>query len=344
MKKSIMNDSRVLVALVAAALGGCAGAPTGNDPVVANGVGSATTAAAQSPAARIIAENALVDQQLHLVARKVVNNDTEVVEFYEPIPGQILVSTAGSPKGPSQLHMDELRTKPIAESWAKLAPGEEMPSTLADAIKRQTEATYPTLEADRAAQAAVERGETPASSPEEAQPVVASRIASGSDVVAQNTVAPKLANTGYCSSQFWVDFGNVSGNAGVSSFDWTYGWYWQTRSASTNAMFAMCPTGDVSGTGGNMTLSNPNGGASSVWHLGANYYRSAGWNGGVSCHWTLSCAAQGMGEWCTPVLFNLTGRFDSDCYLNKGTSCGDDFGFISWGTDGPQYCQTPNFN
>jgi hypothetical protein len=347
MKKTILNfESRILIALVGAALAGCTGAPAESEPAAAHGAAPAAVAASQSVADRIVAANAQAERDMHLIARKHLNNDTEIVEFYEPVPGQIMVSIAGSPQGPSQVHMAELRTKPAAEIWAALAPGEELPRSLSDAIARQPGVTYTSAAADRAKQQAADRGETPAAPAAVAEPVVSSVSNVLSDEVAQPrpAITPLATNLGYCSQQFYTDFGNESANAGITSATFNYGWYQTTRNASSFAEYVVCPTGDVSNTGGRFTVTYGNG-ATGQWEIAPNYYRAA-WSSStaVTCDWTFSCYLQGMGDWCTPVTFSLTGRFDSDCYLNKGTSCGDDFGVVNWGVNTFQYCQTPNFN
>src|SRR5579862_8828210 len=64
-----------------------------------------------SVARQIVALNNKLDKRLNLVARKYLNNETEVAEFYEPTPGRILFSSAGSPVQASVLHQRELLNK-----------------------------------------------------------------------------------------------------------------------------------------------------------------------------------------------------------------------------------------
>src|SRR6516162_7524667 len=79
-------------------------------PTSPEGAGSAkneTTSAEDNsllaPGDQWVADNAMNDEPMHLVARAFVGDRTEVMSIYEPSPGRVLVVTAGHPNGPSQL-------------------------------------------------------------------------------------------------------------------------------------------------------------------------------------------------------------------------------------------------
>ncbi|HEX4460720.1 MAG TPA: hypothetical protein VIA18_22225, partial [Polyangia bacterium] len=123
-----------MFALVGAALVGCGEPETGGaaaakaETNVASA--SAATAASGSVADKVIAANTQADRELGLLARKVLNNGTEVAEFYEPVQGQIVFSAAGSPSGPSVLRRDLIQGKTASQVWAVVAPGEAVPQAL----------------------------------------------------------------------------------------------------------------------------------------------------------------------------------------------------------------------
>jgi hypothetical protein len=109
------------------------------------------TASAQPPAAKdslgqklgaisaaVISANAQTAQRLGLIARVEVQPD-EIVEFYEPSPGVIFVSGAGSPSGPSILNGHDVKGQEIEDVWSLAASGRPMPPALQSALKRRDE-------------------------------------------------------------------------------------------------------------------------------------------------------------------------------------------------------------
>jgi hypothetical protein len=81
----------------------------------------------------IVARNAGLSQQLHLLARVEVQPN-EMLEFYEPMPGSILVSGAGAPAGGSLLAS---RPDASVEQWWRDAAGaNRMPAALTEAVAR----------------------------------------------------------------------------------------------------------------------------------------------------------------------------------------------------------------
>lgn len=316
-----------MFALVGAAFVGCGEPETGDGATAAKAETSVTSAAAVSGsiADKVIAANTKADRELGLLARKVLNNGTEVAEFYEPVQGQIVFSAAGSPSGPSVLHRDLIQGKTASQVWAVVAPGEAVPQALADAIERSRTAA-----------------------PDDAILNVAPKqpeATSATDTTAA-AVKPEIVPfaTGYCSGQFWTDWGNWGGSNSTVSQTYNYGYNYNSWSNVTGtAGYIVCPQGNVSGTGGQLTVNFPNG-TTSVWQVLPNYYRWATSTAGENCGWDISCWASGLGDRCSPVAFGITGRYDSSCYLTKGTSCGDNYDWITFASIGSSYCEIPNFN
>ncbi len=82
MKKIHCFEGRTVVALAVAALAGC-GAPCGDGSVGEETDTHTSPSVQPSIAEQVVLANARADRELHLLARKFVNNDTEVVEFYD---------------------------------------------------------------------------------------------------------------------------------------------------------------------------------------------------------------------------------------------------------------------
>jgi hypothetical protein len=228
------------------------------------------------------------------------------------------------------VHADTLRGKTASEVWAAIAPTEALPQSLVDAITRSGAPVSRGVARDPSApsQATAGKSNFGAPSPEAAPGPKADGI-----------VRPE--DTGYCASQFWSDFGN-SGHGSIVSATYNYGWNNQNWSNITDqTQFAVCPHGNVSNTGGTLTVVVP-GSATDSWQVGANYYRlSPVWTAGENCGWNFSCWAQGYpgGNQCTPNAFSATGTYDSQCYLSKGTSCGDNYDWYTWADGQGSYCE-----
>ncbi|HLK37910.1 MAG TPA: hypothetical protein VKU41_14210 [Polyangiaceae bacterium] len=192
-----------LAALAAILLGACG---TGSSPAAdpkaspADGVGAGElhlTAAAPSgvtsasdgglaPARLFVAQNAGADDKLHLLARAFANEDTEVVSFYEPQPGNVIVVASGRPKGQAQIVPSKVANP--TDFWSSVAPGQSMPQALSDALSRQASGVG-------SAQLT--------SSPADAAPSVA-RLES--PVPSEQAPIPKVLKTGYCDARWPIDF------------------------------------------------------------------------------------------------------------------------------------------
>ncbi len=323
MNKMIRGKSFLVVALLGAAGVAC-GASDGSD----GPPGAGAQEPSLSIAERFVASNPQADSEMHLVARKYMNNGTEVAMFHEPLAGHIMFSVAGSPLGPSVLRRDMIEGKTASELWALVAPGEPVPEAMAQAIERS-------------------KNPAPVS---EAGTVVNARPAApqfGAPPAAVHGDGETLLSGGYCVSQFWSDWGNIGNGAQYrtsSVFNW--GWYDIPYDGITDqSQYAACPLGNVSNLGGRLTVYFPDG-STGQWNLGPDYYLVTGvWTAGFSCGWDASCGScnpfpfcQIGGTRCTPQGFNIEGRFDSDCYLDYGSSCGDNFDWISWASDQDSYC------
>jgi hypothetical protein len=176
----VLVAAPIVVAACSSAPGTGGSAPEPSGPVVAD----------MAPAKKWVQENADMDTTWKLLARKYFNNDTEVVSFYEPTPGNVIAIGVGHPTGAATL-------KPSHDAVA-LWGAEEMPQALVDALGRKAAGVgmseYSTaIPADAPAPASlapsVEKTEVPAPA---------------------NEVSPFLS--GYCDNQWFNDFPtNLSG-------------------------------------------------------------------------------------------------------------------------------------
>jgi len=323
--------------VLAAVVVGCGAADTSTDPggqgsepkvdgqEKANTVGSST--AQLSIAEQIVAANGQADRDMHLVARKVLNNGTEVAELYEPVPGQIMFSAAGSPLGKSVIQRDQIQGKTATEVWGVIAPGEAVPEALSQAIERST---HPDLATEPNAQSAL------------AEPAQAEAHKAADPAVAVQANGQTLLSGGYCTNQFWTDFGNNWGQGAKYRFVGVYNFTWNSRSFSGitgTAGYAVCPQGDISGQGGKLTVNQPNG-SNPFWNVAVNNYRWSTWTAGVTCGWDISCGVcnpapfcQIGGTKCTPNGFNINARYDA------ASGSGDHYDWVSFASLAGSYCQ-----
>ena len=80
--------------------------------------------------------NAANDVANHLLVRVPVNGGEEVGEFYEPIPGYVIFSASGSPRGPTKISPRAIaKLKPLA-IFQLLAPNMPIPQPLQEAAGR----------------------------------------------------------------------------------------------------------------------------------------------------------------------------------------------------------------
>jgi hypothetical protein len=335
MNKMILSKSSLIAAFLGAAVVACGASDGGNAPGAGAQDKQLGTAGAQlSVAEQFVADNTQVDEVMHLVARKFLNNNTEVAMFHEPLAGHIMFSIGGSPVGQSVLNHDVIEGKTASELWTLVAPGEAMPDTLAQAIERsKNPAALPVVEAHAVDDARPEAPQFGAPAP------------------AVETKGEALLSGGYCSNgTFWSQYGNNGvGAQRRTATTFNYGWVDISYSGVTSqSAFAVCPQGNVSNTGGWFTMHLPNG-TVPQWHLNPDGFVYTGvWTAGQTCGWDISCGNCGGatpapfcqigGTRCTPNGFNIEGRFDSQCYLDRGSSCGDNFDWVSWASFRGSYC------
>jgi hypothetical protein len=151
---------------------------------------SAPVGAEVGPAQKWVQQNADMDTKWNLLARKFFNNDTEVVSFYEPTPGNVLAMGVGHPTGAATL-------KPSHDAVA-LWGAEEMPQALVDALAR------------KAAGVGMSEYSTaiPANAPAPAS--LAPSVEKTEVLAPADEVSPFLS--GYCDNQWFRDFPvNLSG-------------------------------------------------------------------------------------------------------------------------------------
>jgi hypothetical protein len=205
-----------------------------------------------------------------------------------------------------------------------VAPGEPIPTSLAEAIARGREASHQ-----------VSSTPSPAKDPpRHAGSSGAHVLPPGSGAtLPPRTFAPMTG--GYCFSQFWTDWGNWYATAPArTAGTWSYGWMYQDyNNWSGQIGVIVCPKGDVSGTGGELAYydghSNP------AWTVAPNYYRWYVETAGVSCGWDFY-------YWCThcsSVNIGAEADYYSACYQSTGSSCGDNFDWISFATTRAPYCE-----
>jgi hypothetical protein len=111
-------------------ISGCGGvAPSGQAQtgVVAGG-GEAVKPAALAP--MIADQNRDADERLHLRTRVFLNDKTEVAEFYEPAPGQVLFSMAGRPSGAPSFTYRDVAGRSVREIWQLVSPDAALPTAL----------------------------------------------------------------------------------------------------------------------------------------------------------------------------------------------------------------------
>jgi hypothetical protein len=357
-----------MMLVLGAALVGCG--VSGGNGSTGSGNGSAGTGAqvkTLSVAEQFVATNAKTNSELNLVALKYLNNGTEVAMFYEPSPGTVMFSVAGSPVVRSVLNHALVEGKTASELWELVSPGESVPEALAQAIERSKNPAL--ISQSRAANPAPE---TPAQASDLSSNLAAvneARMAENAQLGGGQVSAPSpavqtngenLLSGGYCSNGgFFNDWGSLGSGAAFrhvteQNFGWIQDGAWNNWSFTGHAQFAACPTGDVSNTGGQLAVTWPHG-STQTWWLNPNFFQVSPWvlpatslnngtfnNGDYNCGWD-SCCGHGFqfgGTRCTPTGSIANGKFSSACFLNHGSSCGDHFWWIGYATvNGPSYCQ-----
>jgi hypothetical protein len=150
---------------------------------------------------RIVLENEKADRQLNLVARVEVQPG-EILEFYEPTGGYILLSGAGSPESGTVRYTEETVTDFTAEGlarvWREASGSVPMPAELGAALERLT-ARLERTKLQRADEQVVLKGGDPA--PMASKPQQAADIRHISDGVA---TIQQAQSSGFCSTGYYT--------------------------------------------------------------------------------------------------------------------------------------------
>jgi hypothetical protein len=115
------------LALLISGCGGVAASGQAHDAVV-TGSDEAAKRAALAP--MIADQNRDADERLHLRARVFLNDKTEVAEFYEPAPGQVLFAMAGRPSGAPSFTYRDVAGRSVREIWQLVSPDAALPAPL----------------------------------------------------------------------------------------------------------------------------------------------------------------------------------------------------------------------
>jgi hypothetical protein len=139
----ITSNVAFRAALVAAALSGAActaetGSSSEPEPVY-DSIGVQLGAITADIARR----NAETDYAFGLLARLEIQ-ENELLEFYEPSPGVVLISGAGAPRAPLKAASGMGDSYDLREVWTANAMGVAMPEELADALDRARHYVAPT--------------------------------------------------------------------------------------------------------------------------------------------------------------------------------------------------------
>jgi hypothetical protein len=192
--------------------------------------------------------NEEVEEEAGLLARVEVQPG-EVLEFYEPSPGMIVVSGTGRPEGPPIIDDALVEALDITELWALASDEHEMPEALADALAR-----------------AEERSAQPPPRPVSIAdtPDAASQVGGGLQA------KPDVQSAGYCDTGYFDDYAGQC----PSGDDWQMclnNWWngaWGQHNDAAWGYTSVCPAQ------GNIAFkvfwSNGGGG---LWTVNQNYYR-----------------------------------------------------------------------
>ena len=190
--------------------------------------------------------NRQVDVDLNLITRVYVS-EFQVVEFYEPEPGTVLISTAGRPqRGTPSIQSKELKDLSPSEVFRKIAPGHPVPAVITRAEERSRSVAVAT-----GATGEHGNGVTP---PATSAP--SADVARGANAVEISLVAPKPLNRDngeigkvqlpahwpdyYCEAFFFMDYPCPT----WANFN-TCDYFWDGASAGypdiNHSYTAMCP-------------------------------------------------------------------------------------------------------
>lgn len=216
-------------------------------------------------ASAAIAGNEAVELDAHLLARVEVQPG-EVVEFYEPAPGVILVSGAGRPAGEVIVDAELVELLDTRALWDHISDGDLMPEALEAAVQRAEE----------------RRGDPPSALAHgDDTPLDDDRAITASASVPAAVDAGPVEGEGYAADSNpvaagWCDSGYFNSSLGAcpSGYGWQMclnNWWngaWAEHHDARYAYTNVCPAD------GNVTLKVyfENGGGG-IWTVNQNYYR-----------------------------------------------------------------------
>ena len=264
-----------------------------------------STPGTKSIAEQIVAANAATDVEAHLIARQFSADGNEVLEFYEPTPGQLMISGAGRPTGASVFAPQRFSGMTIGEVWRAVAPGVAMPDALAPFADDKRMASAP----------------------------AASEAAASEDSI----IRP--LGTTYCRGQFYADYASYTtsyidstggpvhvAQSDIQYIDGDHGTGYATSAQNISKVnAAVCD--DTDGTGGTFWFGgNLNGGHSWVVPTGSPA-RWAEWNTSQNCGYNLGCQFENWDN-CSPgPNENAYAHYVPGLGALSGT--GDHYGFIA---------------
>jgi hypothetical protein len=239
---------------------------------------------------KIVAANAESDQNLHLIARTFLDETSEVAEFYEPAPGRIVFSMAGSPSQGTSLTPRDVAGKSIDEVWQRVSHGAPMPDALAKVA--QASPTRMAIAKFAPGTGGSSPSTAPASSP------------SGHH---------RDLTNGYCGTQWLSDF-SCPGSG--HSYQWCDYDQWGTDNAwvnnGTDYYFNVCS--EI----GSVTLNMSGGGINGSWTVLQNTYRwYSGSDPSIYCwNWYFTSGCQGYLSESGSVTPNGSAAYNFEGYLD----------------------------
>jgi hypothetical protein len=235
----------LLVSLGVLVIGGCGDverAPGGREPE-APGVMVDSMGGPMGPiTSRIARLNAAGDSARSLVARIEVQPD-EMLEFYEPSPGVMVLSGAGAPTGSTLFTPGALQGRSAVEVWRRVATG------LVQARRFETPPPMPQPLAEAFARLRPQAARPSSAHPGPAHPVTDSSVA-------QTTRALNMGEAGWCDNNYFHEQSgvwNLSWDACPDSWwpkvchdNWWNG-SWDILQPTVDSFIDVCPAkGDVS--------------------------------------------------------------------------------------------------
>jgi hypothetical protein len=190
--------------------------------------------------ANIVQRNREAEQAFHLLTRLELQPN-EILEFYEPMPGDIVRSVAGAPNAPTA-YTDELRKLSERQIWDRVSNGARAPQALEEAIVRKELRERESV----GGAARVASRERATSSLRQAHPNIARGPVAA---VPQSPVSGPLPGTPgqdpqtltqtlWCDSEYyWQGYGNACNGSGPAYFKTCVDNHWNGAWAQRNDVY-----------------------------------------------------------------------------------------------------------